>query len=112
MIDAPRLFLIDAPALAAEQDVNTSIAVAHAGLADVLDALFEAGLSGASRFIVIGGCVDLKNPAGTPDGNIPFTTNHVDQLAPGVGDLHPAISGSPLVERRVANTVLPAQLVS
>jgi hypothetical protein len=30
----------------------------------------------------------------------------------GAGDLHPAISGSPLVERRVANTVLLAQLVS
>ena len=81
MIDAPRLLLIDAPALAPQQDVNTSIAVAHASLADVLDALLEAGLSGASRFIVIGGCVDLKNPAGTPDGNIPFTTDRVDQLA-------------------------------
>ena len=74
-------FPIDAPALAPKQDVNTSIAVAHAGLADLLDSLFEAGLSGASRFIVIGGCVDLKNPAGTPDGNIPFTTDRVDQLA-------------------------------
>ena len=43
---------IDRPALASEHHVNTPIAVAHPRLADLLDPLFEAGLSGASRFVV------------------------------------------------------------
>ncbi|MCP1838558.1 hypothetical protein ACVIHI_000077 [Bradyrhizobium sp. USDA 4524] len=47
-IDAARLVLPMAPALVAEQDVNTTVAVANADMTDLLDLLFEGSLAGAT----------------------------------------------------------------
>ncbi len=51
----------------AQKDMNKLIAVPNPGLADVLDALFEAGLSGATRLVVVGGRIDLEHTTGPAD---------------------------------------------
>ena len=43
--------------------------------------LFEAGLSGTTRFVERGRSVHLEQAASTPDGYIPLTTDRVDELA-------------------------------
>jgi hypothetical protein len=73
--------LIDAPAFTAQKNVNTLIAVAYAGLANLFDALFKAGLSGATRLVMIGGCIDQEYTTSSPDRNAPLATCLVNQLA-------------------------------
>jgi hypothetical protein len=57
----PSPVLTDEPTLAPQQDMNASISVTHARLANLPDALFEAGLSGETRFVLVGGCVKQKH---------------------------------------------------
>jgi hypothetical protein len=57
----PSPVLTDEPTLAPQQDMNASISVTHARLANLPDALFEAGLSGETRFVLVGGCVKPKH---------------------------------------------------
>ena len=57
-LNAPRFVVTVPPPLTPQQDVNPPIAVAHARLADLSDAQFEASLSGATRVVVIGGCIE------------------------------------------------------
>jgi hypothetical protein len=52
-IDAIGLLVVDPPTLAAQQHMNPPIAIAHPRLANLLDPLFEHGLSGATRFIMV-----------------------------------------------------------
>ena len=80
-IDAPRLVLPVRTALAAQQHMNPAVAVAHARLADLSDPKFKGGLSGASRFVVVGGRINQEDAARAPDRNTPVATHLVDQLA-------------------------------
>jgi hypothetical protein len=60
---------------------NGWVARGHVSRADLLDASFEAGLIGATGFVMVGGSIDFQSRAGSPDRNISLVTNRVDQLA-------------------------------
>src|SRR5215212_2600728 len=60
--------------------MNPPIAIAHARLADLPDPLFEVGLSGAVRLVVVGRGVHLEHAARPADRNLPLATHLVDQL--------------------------------
>jgi hypothetical protein len=70
-----------APTFTAEQEVNTTIAVADADMADLLDPVFEGSLARATRFVVIGRSIGFERRAGPADRHLPLTANLVDQLA-------------------------------
>jgi hypothetical protein len=53
-IDAARLVLAVTATLTPKQDVNPPVAVADARLTNLSDPLFEMGLSGAARFVMVG----------------------------------------------------------
>ena len=55
------------PAHPTQQHVHTPVTVAHARRTDVLDPGFEPGLIVPTSLVVVGGRVDLENPARTPD---------------------------------------------
>ena len=67
--------------LPAQKYMNASIAVQDAGLADLLDPVFEGSLSGATRFVVIGGCIDQEHTAGSSDRYIPVAAHLINELA-------------------------------
>src|SRR5215212_933512 len=67
--------------LAPEQNMNPPVAVAHARLAYLPDPLFQMGLSGAARFVMVGRGVHLEHAARPADRNIPLVPHLVDQLA-------------------------------
>src|SRR5215218_1614177 len=67
--------------LASKQDMNTPIAIAYARLANLPDPLFEMGLSGAPRLVMVGGRFDLEHATCPSDRNVPLTSHLVDQLA-------------------------------
>jgi len=54
---------------------------ADAGRAFGSDPLFEVGLSGTTRPVVIGGCIDQEDSVRPSDRNIPVTTHLINQLA-------------------------------
>src|SRR6516162_9438252 len=66
-IDAARLVLAVMPALATKNDMNSAIAVANANMADLLDPLFESGLTGATGLVVVGRTIKLESLAGPAD---------------------------------------------
>jgi hypothetical protein len=72
--------LVDAPAFTAQKNMNTPIAITDAGLANLFDALFKTGLSGATRLVVIGGRIDQEYATSAPDRNAPLATRLVNQL--------------------------------
>lgn len=80
-IDSPRLVLAVAPSVAAEQNVDTAIAVANASMTDLLHLMFERSLTGATRFVMAGRSVKLECRAGPADRDLPFAADFVDQLA-------------------------------
>lgn len=67
IVNAMGLLDVDPPALALKHDVDAPIAVAHPRLTDLPDPGVKTGLLGAAGLVVIGGGVDLENPAGPPD---------------------------------------------
>ena len=69
------------PALPLQDDMHTAVAVAHAGLGDLFDALFQVALAAPAGLVVIGGRVNRENTAGPADRNVPFTANLVHQFA-------------------------------
>jgi hypothetical protein len=69
--------LIDGKLRTAQQHVNTPVTIAHKGLAYLPDPLFEMGLSGATRFVVTGGSVGLRHPAGLLDRPASFQLKYV-----------------------------------
>jgi hypothetical protein len=68
--------VIDAPALAPQQNMNTPVAVAHPRLADLPDPPLKAGLLGAA-----GLGLHIEHPACPPDRHAPLTPHPVHQLA-------------------------------
>ena len=60
-------FHVDLPSFTAKQHVHTAIAVAHARLADLLDASRKPSLVAAAGFVTIGRPGRLQGPAGTQD---------------------------------------------
>src|SRR3954468_20121236 len=68
-------------ALTSEQDMDASIAIAHTRLTNLSDPLFEMGLSGATRLVVIGGGIDLEHATRPADRNVPLTSHLINQLA-------------------------------
>src|SRR3546814_9327110 len=75
------LLWVHDPALAAQDVIDTTIAVANVRLADLLDALLKKGRIGAAGLIVVTGSVERQNPAGPPDRHAPVQQHPVDQLA-------------------------------
>ncbi len=67
LVDPAGLLVIDAPALAAQQNVNAPVAVAHPRLADFPDPHLEAGLLRAARLVVVGRGVPIEHLTGPPD---------------------------------------------
>ena len=64
----PSCFLhIDLSAIAAQVDMDAPIAIPHASLANLLDASFGWGLSGAAEFVVVGRCIEPQDLAGPSD---------------------------------------------
>src|SRR5277367_1472050 len=61
--------------------MNAAVAVAYACLADLLDALFEASLSGATGLVVVGGDIDQEHTTGSPDRHVPVTAHLINELA-------------------------------
>jgi hypothetical protein len=55
------------PALATKNDMNSAIAVANANMADLLDPLFESGLTGATGLVVVGRTIKLEGLTGPAD---------------------------------------------
>ena len=51
--------------------MDATIAAANTGLANLLDPLFEGGLSGATRPVMVSGSVEQKHVTGSPDRYIP-----------------------------------------
>ena len=80
-IDTPRLVLAETPTFTAQQHMNASIAVANAGLANLLDPLLEGSLSGATRLVVVGGRIDQEHTAGSSDRHIPVAAHFINELA-------------------------------
>ncbi len=72
---------VDVPAVATQQHMHAPIAVAHARRANLLDSGFDAGLIGATGFVVVSGRVEFENPARAPDRNVPLLANPCRQLA-------------------------------
>jgi hypothetical protein len=72
---------VDLPAFATEQDMDAPIAISDAGLADLPNAGFNAGLLAAAGLVMIGRSVDFQDPASPPDRHVPVTTHLVHQLA-------------------------------
>ena len=70
------------PALATQQHVNASVAVAHPRLGDFLDPLAEDGLRAALTPVVVTRSLGLEDGAGPPDAHLPRRSHPVDQLAP------------------------------
>src|SRR5215212_9350849 len=66
---------------ASEQNMDAPITIAHARLANLLDPLFEMGVSGAARLVMVGGRIDLEHATCSSDRNVPLTSHLVDQLA-------------------------------
>lgn len=65
--------------------MNPPVAVAHARLANLSDPLFQVGLSGATRFVVIGGCIDLEQPHRYRQFKLSNDPKFVDKLRDVVG---------------------------
>lgn len=80
-IDAPCLVLAMAPAITAEQNVNTTITVADTNMADLPDLLFEGSLAGATGLVVVGRAVKFESVTGLTDRDLPFAADRVDQHA-------------------------------
>ena len=79
-VDTTYLVLSMATTLTPHQHVNP-ISVAHANLADLSDPLFEVGLSGARRLVVVVGRVAQERTTGPADRNVPIVAHLIDQLA-------------------------------
>ena len=62
--------------------MHAPIAVAHARLGNLFDALLQNGLAMPVRFVVVGRGINPQNPARPADRNIPFTarSDHLVQL--------------------------------
>lgn len=75
------LFDVDQPTVAAQQHMHTPVAITNSRLEDIPDAFLKIGLPTPARLVVIGRCVNQKDPAGPPDRHIPFTACCVHQLA-------------------------------
>lgn len=71
---------IDRPAVTPQKHVNAPVAVADAGLADLLDPMLELGLRAAPRPVDIERSVDAQGRAGTPDRHLPLAAHPVDKL--------------------------------
>jgi hypothetical protein len=50
-------------------------------MTDLLDPLFESGLTGATGFVMVGRSVELEGLAGPADRHLPLTADPVDELA-------------------------------
>ncbi len=61
--------------------MHTAIAIAHARLADLLDAFFKTGLTGPTGFVMIGRRVKTKYATSTADRYAPIDQYPVDKLA-------------------------------
>ena len=64
-----------------KHDLDAAVAIPRAGRTNLLDPGCDPGLIVPTRPVVVGGSVDLENPARAPDRDAPLTTNRVDQLA-------------------------------
>src|SRR5690606_17237177 len=73
------LLPIDGPALPPQQDMHAPVAEAHAGLANLLDPLFQSGLTGTARLVPIRLRVKPDRRTGSADRYGPFGTQRVDQ---------------------------------
>ena len=76
-----RTWEAEATTLAPQQHMNSPVAIANARLANLSDALFQSGLSGATGFVVIRRCVDLEHATRPSDRYVPFATHLINQLA-------------------------------
>jgi hypothetical protein len=88
------LLHVDLPSLAAQKHVDAPVAVAHARLADLFDAGFDAGLLAAAGFVMIGRTIEFEDAARAPDRNAPFIANRRRQLA---------LAGRPYIFRRMTS---------
>src|SRR6187401_1577310 len=61
--------------------MHTTIAVAHARRADLLDVSLQTGLIGATRSVMVSGAIELEHTACASDRDIPLTSL---RLRPGL----------------------------
>ncbi len=81
IVNPARLLHVDQPTFAAQQHVDASIAVANPRFADLPDPLFQAGLTGATGFVMVSRGIEPQNLAGSPDRYAPINQYPIDQLA-------------------------------
>ena len=81
IVKTVRSLHVDLPPFAAKKNVDATMAIADARLADLTNAGFDAGLLAAAGFVVLGRGVHLQYPASPADRHTPVTANPVHQLA-------------------------------
>ncbi len=79
LVEPVGLLPIDGPALPPQQDMHAPVAEAYAGLANLLDPLFQSGLTGTARLVPIRLRVKPDRRTGSADRYGPFGTQRVDQ---------------------------------
>jgi len=73
--------VVHSPTLAQQQNVDAPIAIPDAGRTNLPDASLEAGLVGSTGTVVEGRGLELDEPAGPADRDVPLAPNTVDKLA-------------------------------
>src|SRR4051812_29220033 len=86
--------VVHAPALPAQLHVHATIAVAHAGLADLLDAGLQRGLPGPEGSVLAGGAIDIQRRARPALRHPPIHLNRLHQ---------PPLPGRPQIFRRTTS---------
>lgn len=79
--DSVRILDVDMPDLTLNLNMHMAIGIRHTGCTDLLDASLKTGLNGATGFVVVCESIDLQDAAEPSNGNIPFLTSRIDQLA-------------------------------
>jgi len=72
---------VHGPPVTPDQDMHTTIAIAHARLTDILDLQLQFGLIAASGLVDVKGPVDLQDGACASDRNLPVRFDCVDKIA-------------------------------
>jgi hypothetical protein len=75
------LLQVGLPPFTTQKDMDASVAVPDACSANLFDSSFETGLLAATRFVMIGGTIELQDAACAPDRYAPFVTDRRRQLA-------------------------------
>jgi len=73
--------VVHTPTLAQQQNVDAPIAISDTGCTNLPDASLEAGLVGSTGTVVKGRDLELNEPAGPADRDVPLAPNTVDKLA-------------------------------